>query len=494
MANKNADPVIEISNFNQGGLSFSKWSGLKDSVYRMIGFDPHSLPGVLQVEQKMTKNSGATVTELCKVAVNCSNGIRYWFSSTSGKVWQDKAGAWTLVYTTSPAAGGTACLGGAEYYGYIYWATESRLHRIPVATADGSTAWTTYAVPNWQTFDKTDASFHPMVQTAGLVLYIGDGNQVAQVDAKDTNKVVQPIGSETWSSNALDIRTPLRVKSLGQYGTDLLVGTYVADTVTQTEIIRWNTWSVSFTTLDPVPEIGINAFLRADNMVLVQAGNKGNIYSYDGQQLVLWGKIPGEYSSTATGEVYPDSVANKEGQILFGFSNITGNPTEQGIYRIGRHSSSFLYIMDLPYPISERSGSDFVTTGLSIGAILVVGSDIYVSWKNGASYGVDKLDTSLKLDGAYIETLTMSIEREKFTNFVKSIVNYASLPTSTDVLMYLSKNYGAYGTVLNSFNDTDRNIIESKDEGIQFTTLQLKLKITASGNTAPLIESAGVFV
>lgn len=314
-----------------------------------------------------------------------------------------------------------------------------------------------------------------------LVLYIGDRNQVAQVDVS------------TFSANALDIKTPLRIKSLGRIGTDLLIGTYVADTVTETEIIRWNTWGVSFTNSDPIPEVGINAFFPADNMVLVQAGTKGNIYFYNGETLELYSKIPGEYSSTATAEVYPNSVANKEGQILFGFSNITGNPADQGIYRIGRHSRNFNYIMDFPYPISERSGADFVLTGLSIGAILVAGSDIYVSWKNGSSYGIDKLDSTLKLDGAYIETRVMILEREKLTNFIKSIIAYADLPTGTDVTMYLSKNYAAYGSALSDVNDTQRNIIETVNEGNDFTTLQLKIKVTTSSNTAPKIESAGIF-
>lgn len=473
--------IIELSNFNAGGLAFSKWSGLKNTLYKMTGFDPHSLPGIIQVEQKMTKDSGITVTELCKIAVNSSQNIRYWFSSTSGKIWQEKAGTYTLVYTVAPAAGSASILGALEYQGFIYWATQSRLHRIAVASADGAAAWTANIAANWATFGVTDSSFHPMFEI-NLVLYIGDGNQVAQVDGS------------TFSANALDIKTPLRIKSFGGYGTDLLIGTYVADNVTETEIIRWNTWGVSFTNSDPIPEVGVNAFLKADNMVLVQAGLKGNIYFYNGSTLELYSKIPGEYSSTATGEVYPNSIANKEEQILFGFSNITGNPADQGIYRIGRHSRSFDYIMDLPYPISERSAGEFVLTGLSIGAIIVAGSDVYVSWQNGASFGIDKLDSTLKLDGAYIESRVMVVEREKLTNFLKSIVAYADLPASTAISMYLSKNYVAYGSALSSFVDTDRLIIESKDESTEFTVLQFKIKATTSSNSGPRIESAGVFV
>lgn len=231
--------LIPLENFNQGGLADSRFSGAPNSYYKLVGWDLHSTPGLLKVAQKMTKDSGTTITAFCKASVNSSQNIRYWFSSTDGKIWQEKAGTYTLVHTTTPAAGGAGCLGAKEYQGFIYWATESRLHRIAVGSADGSAAWTANAVEDWATFGITDASFHPMLShTQTLVLYIGDGNYLAQVDGN------------TFTANALDIKTPLRIKSLGEIGTDVLLGTYVADTVTKTEIIRWNTWSVSFTNSD----------------------------------------------------------------------------------------------------------------------------------------------------------------------------------------------------------------------------------------------------
>lgn len=475
--------LIPIQDFNLGGLAFSKWAGLKNSLYKMIGFDPHSQPGILQVEQKLTLDSSTIVDEFCKLGVSCSNGIQYYFSSTSGKVWQNKAGTYTLVYTTSPAAGTASCSGAEEYQGYIYWATQSRLHRIPVATCDGAAQWTANAVPNWKTFTITDASFHPMINHTGQrILYIGDGNYLAQVDAG------------TFSANALDISTPLRIKSLGKIGTDILLGTYVSDSVTKTEIIRWNGWSVSFSNSDSIPENGINAFLPADNMVLVQAGNQGHIYYYDGTSLELYKRIPGTYSSTAYGEVYPGSVANKEGQILFGFSNGSGNSTDQLVYRIGRYSRDYPYIMDAPYPISQRSGSDFVLTGVEIGAVLVVNNLVYVAWKNGTSYGIDKLDASNKLNGAYFETRIMNVNREEQANLSNALIAYASKPASTDIDFYLDKNYAGYGSALDKVDDTQRCIVQTKDEGTEFNTLQLKVKVTTSVNSAPQIESGAVTI
>jgi hypothetical protein len=484
MAKPIQDGTIPIQNFNASGLAFSKWSGIKDSLYKFIGFDPHSEPGILNVEQKLTKDSGSVVDEFCRARVNCSNGIRYWFSYTSGKIWQDKAGTYTLVYTTSPAAGDVGCLGAKEYNGYIYWATQSRLHRIAVASADGSTSWTANAAPNWKTFTNTDSEFHPMfVHPDQQTLYIGDANLLAQVD-----------DSGTFTANALDIISPLRIKSLGQFSTDILLGTIVDDNVDQTQIIRWNCYSVSFTNSDPIPEVGINAFLPADNMVLVQAGKAGNIYYYDGTNLLLYGKIPGTYSATAYGEVYFDSVSNNAGQILFGFSNGSGNPADQLIYRIAKYNKDFNYIMDQPYPCSARNGDEFVLTDLEFGGIMVSGQTIYVSVTDGDTCWIDKTDPDNKLDGAYFETRTMIVNRVQMANFSEAYMAYADLPASTDIDFYIDKNYAGYGSALNKVDDTDRLIVQTSEEGTEFNVLQLKVKITTSGNYAPKIESGAVVI
>ena len=476
MATKTGSPII-IADWNNGGLADSKWSGIPDSLYRMVGVDPHTEPAVLKAEQKLTKDSGTTVDEFVKHQVVSSNGRTYHFSADSGKIWErDASGTWTLVHTTTAAAGEHKCLGAIEHEGYIIWATQSRLHRILATDAEGAAEWAANVAEDWQTFSITDASFHPM-QIVNLDLYIGDGYYVALWDGT------------TFTADALDITTPHRIKSLGKMNTDLLIGTYVDDNINKTEIFRWNTWSVSFTTSDPIEEVGINAFLEADNFVFVSAGLYGNIYLYDGQQLELYKKVQGTYTPTAKATVHPDAVANLDGQVLFGVSNSTGNPCLQGVYRIGRHSRNYNWILDLPYPISERSGSDLVLTGIEIGSIVTLGQKILVSWKNSTTYGVDILDASNKLSGAYFETRVMRPDRMRFNTYTRFEMAYNSLPASTALTLSYDKNYaGSYTTPTSSqVTDTDRKII-TLEEGIEATALQLKCVLTCNGNDSPSLE------
>lgn len=112
------------------------------------------------------------------------------------------------------------------------------------------------------------------------MLYAGDGNLVAQVE------------DSIWTPDALDLPKGLKVKCLGSASTDLLIGTTVHSSVNTTQIFRWNTWSASWTIGDEIPEVGINAILAMDNSILVQAGNAGNIYAYNGQSLERHKRIP----------------------------------------------------------------------------------------------------------------------------------------------------------------------------------------------------------
>lgn len=479
MPNQRAEQIVLIEKWNLGGLSDSKFSGIENSFYKLIGFDLHTTPGLLKVAQKLTKNSGATVSEFVKVAVASTNGRTYWFSSTTGKIWERASGgAWVLAHTTTPAAGGAACLGAAEYQGYIYWATESRLHRILATDAEGAAEWTANAAEDWATFGNGNASYHPMIEQ-NLVLYIGDGKDVAQVD------------DAVFSASALDIKDPLVVKCLGKVGTDILIGTE-GNEFAKTEIFRWNTWSDSFTTSDTIEEDNINAFLPGDNLVFVSAGVAGNLYVYNGEKLELYKKIPGDHTVSTECVIHPNAVANLAGEVLFGLSNKTGDPADEGIYRLGRNSRNYPYILDLPYPISERDGGNFVLSGIEVGALLVVGQELFASWKHSAAYGVDKLDTSNKLDGAYLETMVMAAQREPFSDFSKFLVAYVGLPASTDINISYSKNHAAYAA-LTEINDTDRKVIFA-EKSVQATTLQIKLVFTTNSNDAPTIRSAAVFL
>lgn len=467
---------IEIKNLPLGGIADSDYLGAENSVAEMVGLDIHSEAGVIKVNQKLTKESGSLVDDFVKASVPCSDGKTYHFGSTNGKIWsRTSGGTWALEATASPAAGSAGILDAKEYQGYIYYAMQSRLGRVAVGAA-----WSTRN-DNWATFTNTDPDWHPM-KVVNLVLYIGDKNYVAQVDAG------------TFSANALDIAAPLRIKSLGKMSTDLLIGTYIADNVTETEIIRWNTWSVSFSVSDTIPEVGVNAFLDTDNNVIVNAGTKGSLYLYNGSSLEEYKTIKGVYTGSAKAWIHPNAKFNFNGMPLFGLSNISGNPANQGVYSLARTNRNYPFVLNLEHAISTGH-----LTGIEIGAICPVSADQFtVSWKDtngGTTYGVDILDLTAKATTAYLVTRVVMADRTKLLNYGLVNVAYRSLPTGTSFTVQKKVNTdAAFSSAISGNVDTKRMLFATKVDINDAVRAQVKVNFVASANTAPEMEMTEVNV
>jgi len=464
---------IILKDLNLGGLADSAYQGQANSMAEIVGFDIHSEPGILKNNQKLTKESGATVDDLAKVILPCSDGNTYLFGSTNGKIWKrTNLGVYSLAATASPATGSDGIIDAWEYQGYIYYTMQSRLGRVAVGSP---TAWGGKD-DNWATFTNTDSDFHPL-QEVNQVLYIGDGKDLAQVDAG------------TFSASALDIASPLRIKSLGKILTDILLGTFVNVYRVATEILRWNTWSISFSVSDEVPEIGINCFLKTDNFSLVNAGTKGNFYLYNGSQLENHKRIPGDWTGTKEAWVHPNASCNMFGLPLFGLSNVSGNPAKQGVYSLGGYDHNYPKVFNLEWLISTGNLS-----GIDIGAIKLVGTVLLVSWKDttgGTTYGVDKLDLTAKVTSAYYATRVINVARND-SKTLSGYVGYRSLPNDSSIKIYYKVNYAAAWVEAATIVDTIRKTVYLEKALPEANTIEIKVESNAATgvnvNKAPEIE------
>jgi len=297
--------------------------------------------------------------------------------------------------------------------------------------------------------------------------------------------------NDTFDSNVFELvhLAQHRIKTMIDYEFDLLLGTYVADTVNEARVIRWDTVSPSWNTSDPIGEVGVNAFIRDDNYVYANAGQAGNIYFYNGETLETFTKVPGNYSSTAYGLVNPYAVGNLKGLPVFGFSNGSGNPAPQGVYVLGSYSRNYQKVMDLSFPISQD-----VTSGVEIGAIIVRGFDMYVSWKEGSNYGIDKIDQSNKYTGAYFETRMLNQEeRSRLKTLSMVSANYNSLPASTGITFSYSVNGASY-VDMTSVTNSILQAVEAELSVGNVGSLQIKVSFTVSGNSAPTMESLDAII
>ena len=324
---------------------------------------------------------------------------------------------------------------GEIYHLHIY---KTGIGDALIKTAEESSLTNAYLI----IFGESNSSYHPMI-VVNDVLFIGDNNYVHQY--------------ENWLTlNALDIPQQHAIKTLGKMDIDLLIGTEVKNNVNSAMIYRWNTWSESWTIEDEIPEKGIHAFIPVDNFVYLVAGDRGNVYFYNGEQLQLFRRIGGEFNRTDKITVNPSATASLHGIPLIGVSNVSGNPMECGVYGMGTvNPQQFPRVFDLEYVLSKG------LSNITIGAVAVHNDDVLVSWKSGEEYGVDSFDGDNLYSGAYIQTRVLyqdrndrSVYRGARINYKEAFDNTPKVVTFTDKVNLTSHGLQENEPIIFSTTDT----------------------------------------
>jgi len=342
----------KYSQFTVGeNRSLSDQSGF----FSLTNCDVHGDLGVLSNNLALATES-STPNEDC-ISEILSNGDTFYFSTTSGKIWKrTNAGVYSLVHTNANGAH----KGCKLWQGYLYYATQSKLGRITEAFASSQASWSSQ-VDTWNTF-ITAGAYKPMF-TIGSGLYIGDGKNVYLVDS-----------THTFIVDGLDLPSQFTISSIDGVSDDLLIGTIIGANVPWCKIFLWNRISPSWTGEDVVPEVGINAFLKIDNMYVFQAGTSGQFYYWNGNQAIKFKKAKGV---TTTVNSYNTTQYKGRGLIAIGTK----------IYSLHRVDGDFPWALVCEY---THSGT--------IKSIIASVSDVFVSGGAvvghiGATYATTVIET-----------------------------------------------------------------------------------------------------
>jgi hypothetical protein len=417
------------------------------------------------------------VTDFTKHRIQVSTGDTLLFGD-AGAIYSRSASSanYTKVYTDT---GSDAILGAEEHNGYIYWATHDKLHRKPFP---GQGDWSDVD-EDWATFGNGDLKYHPMIVN-GLYLFIGDNRGIASVDDLHT---FTTNGTPDITFNSLP--HGYRIRCLYNYDIDILMGTSRSATdVNTARVFRWDTVSAAYISSDEIVEDGVRAFIPFDNSVLAQCGGSGNFYFYDGKYLrePPIKKIRGTYTSTDHIEVNPAAVSNLKGLPLIGVSRSAGEPCLNGVYSLGRHDKNYPLAVNLEYIISTGN-----RTSIEIGVIHAIGRDLLVSWKDGATYGVDEIDYTAKYADAYMVTRELGEDRVVPKSYSKYTVSYLEAPGDSSITLKYIKNKGAATAFTASRTATDEQQIivhEQIDAGV----FQLQVEFDVDGNSAMAVEEIAV--
>ncbi len=149
-------------------------------------------------------------------------------------------------------------------------------------------------------------------------------------------------------------------------------------------------------------------------------------------------------------EVLPRAIGIWRRRVLFGYSNSDDNTNmEQGIYEFGNQSDRAITytsvsteVLNYSYQISTGTA---ISNTLKIGAIYPRGKDLYYSWKDNTTYGVDKVSNtnnpaatgsweSLIIDQGIDISGQIASLPQKTKKAIKMVVTFATLPTGCTVV------------------------------------------------------------
>jgi hypothetical protein len=281
-----------------------------------------------------------------------------------------------------------------------------------------------------------------------LSLFIADGNDISSVD-----------NTGTFAQSVLDLETNFIITDICAVGNDLLIGTVNSTSNGFCKAFLWDTYSSSWSYEDEVFESGINCFIQTDNLTLAQCGNAGWIYYWTGSKLEKFKKIKGiTTTNTATLHNYTTTFNGKA---------LLANGTY--IYSIHRENK------DLPMAVCR----EYTSTG-TINSILAAGSQLLVSYTNGATIGVDKISSN------YATATLDTPEANEESQMVE--VYYDSLPTGTSIGISTKINGGDW-TAQTPITDTINKRVYFDGGLLDVVFMQARATLTPATTNKPVIRN-----
>lgn len=228
-------------------------------------------------------------------------------------------------------------------YLFLFWT--AGIDYVKVGNLVGSTpaAQWHYA---WQSISPTIPV--PSIAATDDVIYFGLGSDLGSI-LENANETFDPTDSTTYTFNATALSIPLndQIVSLGQLGTNLLVGGIL------NYVYPWNRIATSFSYPLVVAESNIRSIVSTNSNAYIFAGNRGRIYITNGNNIGLWKKIP-DYLSGVQNPYYTwmDTLYERN-QIYFAFyaEDNTGTNLDNtaGIWAIDLDTGAFRMMSKFSY-------------------------------------------------------------------------------------------------------------------------------------------------
>jgi hypothetical protein len=458
--------VYTIQSF-RGGISDENDKGIRGSFKFGYGLDIRGRDDVLQCGQALVKESASVVTDLILFIIPCSNGKAYGFGD-AGCIYERSGTTWVKRYTDANGA----IKGADEWNGYLYWACDTEISRIPIASIPTAT-WTTEVEHDWNT-TLTAATWHTMIKATGNLLIAND-QYLAMIDYSTP---------AVFSAAALDLIPGNLAKCFEEDGDYVIVGSTKEGNDEQGHLWTWEPTALNWVQKKKLASKGVNALITTE-LMLAQCGIDGEVYFSD-----MASKVP-VFVFPDGGSAGPGGVCAKKALALFG---ISGNSSAKcGVYSYGRSKKNYPFALNLDYVPSPA-----ILTTIVIGAVQMVNGTLLVAWQNSTTYGVDALSVSTKASGVYESLEWNGGKPFQKKNFFQTKIVMDALPSGASLVLKYKLNRASSWTTAktidgnSSFSTADetRAIFNINAKG---ETIELRLELTSTSNSTIVIRSVSTY-
>ncbi len=300
-----------------------------------------------------------------------------------------------------------------------------------------------------------------------------------------------------WQRHRLTFPPGYEVTSLAVHDEFLAIGceqlTSTSEDMGGGKIFFWDGTATTYNFFIDVREGSPYGLFTHQNVLYYIAG--GALYAYAGGQPIKVRQFPNtdsEYSTYDKFSInYPQTMTVRNGVLLIAFPTLTQNQNiEHGVYSFGQRDKDYSQSFGFSYPISTGTLLNTGSNNLRVGMVANWDPKLFISWRDGANYGVDLVNVSTApAASSILETLIFDAGRsDKEKLAVELVVTFKTLPTSA----VITPKYKIDRTTNYTNGDDTGTVGESvlrMPINLRFREIQLGLDIT-SGATTPEITGA----
>lgn len=434
------------------GISDSRFSGIPNSFQEIVNCDIRSEPNSIKLNHCLVKDTGTVIDQQinCMLSVSTTGDIMA-FGNT-GWIFLKQSGTWTKIYTM---ASNVAILSCQESNGFVYRCTATKIHRTALATILPS--FTPTAI-NWNTFSAGDTENHPILVVKDLIFF-GDGKYVAHYDGITftgtyfTMPSNEQVVALTLNGSAIRVYTKLGVND---YGYCYYWNGSAGSTGLQQLQMQELTGKV----------LGVATKDSVDYMIM---GNTDTLlYYYPFQKQGL------KRLSNTT--IYYNNVIVYKNYITFW--------RKWGVYTWWAYSKDYPEVLNYEYKTSNNNNTDDVTSLLNANGVL------YVAWKNGTSYGIDKLSTTAYYTSGYVITkVTYGTAMWKVKTIGEVFMTTKALASTENIKIYYNKDDSGAYTLSQTISWPRTEITTWIWAFSEYFTNEIKVELNGDWTTTPQIDT-----